>query len=203
MRAHICRSAEAEHREAAAVGDVRIGDGLPGGRQNIGEVDEAIVRRSVGNLDRAEVSLRHTQELGLAAGDLTVHLRVPEQRCALAVVTHLRGLALGVELLITHVALPAGDVERDHDAIAGMDVRHPVTDGLDHPDRFVTEDVALVEKRSQHLVQVQVQPQIPVEVTRTIASVGCSMRGSGTLSTRTSRRPWNVTAFIADSGEVR
>src|SRR3954454_5154252 len=38
---------------------------------------------------------------------------------------------------------------------------------------------------------------MPVEVIRTIASVGCSMAGSGTLSTRTSRRPCQVTAFIA------
>src|SRR3954449_3836696 len=38
---------------------------------------------------------------------------------------------------------------------------------------------------------------MPVEVIRTIASVGGSMAGSGTLSTRTSRRPCQVTAFIA------
>jgi len=33
-------------------------------------------------------------------------------------------------------------------------------------------------------------PQIPVEVIRTIASVGCSIVGSETVSTRTSRFPW-------------
>src|ERR1700761_1975619 len=38
---------------------------------------------------------------------------------------------------------------------------------------------------------------MPLEVTRTIASVGCSIRGSGTVSTRTSRLPCQVTAFIA------
>src|ERR1044072_6236783 len=31
---------------------------------------------------------------------------------------------------------------------------------------------------------------------RTIASVGCSIFGSGTSSTRTSRFPWKVSAFI-------
>src|SRR3954453_507416 len=35
-----------------------------------------------------------------------------------------------------------------------------------------------------------------VEVMRTIASVGSRIAGSGTESTRTSRLPWNVTAFI-------
>ncbi len=38
---------------------------------------------------------------------------------------------------------------------------------------------------------------MPVEVMRTIASVGSWMVGSGTLSTRTSRLPCQVTAFIA------
>src|SRR6185437_3538776 len=37
---------------------------------------------------------------------------------------------------------------------------------------------------------------MPVEVTLMTASVGCSIFGSGTLSTRTSRLPWNVTALI-------
>src|SRR6185312_15272934 len=38
---------------------------------------------------------------------------------------------------------------------------------------------------------------MPLDVTLMIASVGCSILGSGTVSTRTSRLPWNVTAFIA------
>src|SRR2546423_5469688 len=37
---------------------------------------------------------------------------------------------------------------------------------------------------------------MPEEVTRMIASVGCSMVGSGTSSTRTSCVPCQVTAFI-------
>ena len=43
------------------------------------------------------------------------------------------------------------------------------------------------------------EPQIAVEVMRTIASVGCSSFGSGTASTRTSRFPCQVTAFITAS----
>src|SRR5687768_5112488 len=38
------------------------------------------------------------------------------------------------------------------------------------------------------------EPQIAVDVMRTIASVGCSMRGSGTVSTRTSSTPCHVNA---------
>ena len=42
-------------------------------------------------------------------------------------------------------------------------------------------------------------PQIADEVILTIASVGCSIRGSGTSSTRTSRLPCQVTAFMMNT----
>src|ERR1700712_1568994 len=42
---------------------------------------------------------------------------------------------------------------------------------------------------------------MPVDVIRTIASVGASMVGSGTVSTRTSRLPCQVTAFIGSSSK--
>ena len=38
---------------------------------------------------------------------------------------------------------------------------------------------------------------MPVDVMRTIASVGSSMIGSGTVSTRTSRLPCQATAFMS------
>ena len=41
------------------------------------------------------------------------------------------------------------------------------------------------------------EPQIAVDVIFTIASVGCSMIGSGTSSTVTFRLPCQVSAFIA------
>ena len=62
-------------------------------------------------------------------------------------------------------------------------------DLLDDAHRLVAEDVALVHERAQDLVEVQVEPQSPVDVIRTIASVGSSIVGSGTFSTRTSRLP--------------
>jgi hypothetical protein len=39
-------------------------------------------------------------------------------------------------------------------------------------------------------------PQIALAVSRTIASVGSSIAGSGTSSSRMSPTPWNTTAFI-------
>ena len=82
-RAHVADRAEAEDRDRAAVGDVRVLDRLPRGGQDVGEVDEAVVRRALGHLDRPVLGLRHAQELGLAAGHLAVELRVAEQRRAL------------------------------------------------------------------------------------------------------------------------
>ena len=41
------------------------------------------------------------------------------------------------------------------------------------------------------------EPQMPAIVTRTIASVGASIAGSGTSSTRTSWTPWNVRPLMS------
>ena len=81
----------------AAVGHVGVLDRLPGGRQHVGEVDEAVVGRALGHLDRPVLRLRHPQVLGLAAGHLAVQLGVAEQRGARALLAHLRGLALRLQ----------------------------------------------------------------------------------------------------------
>ena len=105
--AHLPDRPEPVDDDAAAPRDVGVLHGLPGGWQHVGEVYEAVVGRSVGHLDWAELRLRHAQELGLTAGDLAVELRVAEQRGALALVAHLRRLALRVEVLVAHVAVAA------------------------------------------------------------------------------------------------
>jgi hypothetical protein len=117
------RSAPVPERRACRLGHGRVLDALPGRRQDVGEVDEALVRRAVGHLDRQRVAERDAQELGLAARDLPVELRVAEQRRALVVLVHLRRLALRVEPVAAHPALLAADVERDDDAVARLDGR--------------------------------------------------------------------------------
>ena len=77
--------------------DVGVLHRLPRGGQHIGEVDEAVVGRALGHLDRAVLGLRHPQQLGLAAGHLAVQLGVAEQRCAPVVLVDLGGLALGLQ----------------------------------------------------------------------------------------------------------
>src|SRR4051794_3880421 len=60
-RAHVADRPEAEHGDRAAIRDVRVLDGLPGGGEDVREVDEAVVRRALGDLDRAVVRLRDAQ----------------------------------------------------------------------------------------------------------------------------------------------
>ena len=116
---HLADRAEPEHHQRPARRDGCVLDSLPGGREHVREVDEAFVRRPLRDLDRAELRLRHAQQLGLAPGYLPVQLRVAEERRPLAMLAHLRRLALGVELHVAHEAVTARDVERHDDAIAG------------------------------------------------------------------------------------
>ena len=114
--------AETEDRERAALRHVGVRDPLPGGRQDVGEVEDPLVGYVVGHLDRAELGLRDAEVLGLAAGHRAVELGVAEQGGAAALAAHLGGLALGEQPALAHPAVPAGDVERDDDAVAGLDV---------------------------------------------------------------------------------
>ena len=154
--------AEPEHDDAAAVGHRRVLDGLPRRRQHVGQVHEAVVGRSVGHLDRAVLGLRHPQVLGLPAGHLAVELGVAEQRRARALLVDLRRLALRLQALVAHVAVTAGDVERDHDAVAdGLRLRDLGADLLDDAHRLVAEDVALVHERPSTSYRWRSEPQMP------------------------------------------
>src|SRR5689334_7779548 len=104
------------------------------------------------------MSLRHAQELGLAAGHLAIELRVAEQGRALVEFAYLRRLALGEQLPVAHVAVATGDVERDHDAVARLYMADPGTDLLNDAHGLVAEDVALVDEGSEHFVEVQIGP---------------------------------------------
>ena len=155
-RRHVPDRAEAEDGDRAAVGDVRVLDRLPGGGEDVGEVDEAVVRWALGDLDRPVLRLRDAQVLGLPAGHLAVELRVAEQRGAHPLVVDLGGLALRLQPVAAHEAVTAGDVERDHHAIALGEVGDLRADLLDDPHRLMAEDVALAHERAEDLVEVQV-----------------------------------------------
>ena len=139
---HVADRAQAEDEHAAALRDAGVLHRLPRGGQDVGEVDEAVVRRALGHLDRQGVAERHPQVLRLAAGHLAVELRVAEQRGAEALLAVLRRLALGLQALGAHPAGVAGDVERDDDAVAGLHRGDLGADLADDPHRLVAHHVA-------------------------------------------------------------
>jgi hypothetical protein len=167
VRAHRFRAARGElpdraepiHGYGPTRRDVRVAGGLPPGGQDVRQVQEAVIRRSLGHLDRPELGLRNAQELGLATRDLAVQLGVAEEGGTVALVPVLGGLALGEQLPLAHPAVPARDVERDHHPVAGRDVAGGLrADLLDHAHGLVAQDVPGLHERAEHLVQVQVRP---------------------------------------------
>ena len=58
-RGHVADGTQPEDDDGAAIRDVRVFHGLPGRGQHVGEIDEAVVGRPVGNLDRQRVAERH------------------------------------------------------------------------------------------------------------------------------------------------
>lgn len=155
--AHVADRPQAEHRDATALGNVGVGDGLPRRGQYVRQVDESRIRRSLRHFDVGELRLRDSQVFGLAARHLAVQFRIPEQRCAFTVVAHLRGLALRIELLVAHVAVPTGDLERNDDAVTDRQPVDVAADLANDAHGFVPENVTLVHERSEHLVQVQIR----------------------------------------------
>jgi hypothetical protein len=105
--------------------------------------------------------LRHPQQFRLPARYLTVELRVSEQRRAGAVLAHLRRLALRLQPVVAHEAMAARDVEWDHHAIADREVGDLAAHGLDDAHRLVPEHIALVDVRTEHLVEVKIGPADP------------------------------------------
>ena len=151
--------------------------------------------RSVGDLDRPEVRLGHAEELRLSTGHGAVELGVPEQRGTLAGLAVLGRLTLGEQPARAHPARAAGDIKRNHDSVSRLDVGDLGAHFLD--DRPSARDPGCLrgQERPKTSYRCRSEPQIADDVTRMIASVGCSIRGSGTSLTRTSRLPCQVKAF--------
>ena len=124
--------------------------------QHVGEEQEAVVGRPVRHLDRAVLGLRHPQVA--RPGRPAPRRRAWCSRTAPRP-SPPRGPAwsrTATAARVAHEAVPAGDVERDDDAVADGDVRHLGADRLDDAHRLVAEDVALADERPEHLVEVQV-----------------------------------------------
>ena len=133
------------------------------GREDVGEEEHLLVLYLVGNLHRADVGHGHARVLGLAARVAAHHVRVAEQaraRKAVDLLLH-PGVRVGVvarreQAAPAEEAVAAGDGERHDHAVADLQVRHRLAD-LDHlAHELVAEDVALLHRRDEAVVEVQV-----------------------------------------------
>src|ERR671911_1507203 len=98
------------------------------------------------------MGLGHSQVLGLSARDGAVDVGVTEEARPPAASQEVHGLgelaliarvlALGIQFLVAEVAVPAGDVEGDHDAVTWRDLLHVGADLLDYTYRLQPGDVA-------------------------------------------------------------
>src|SRR5215207_4988041 len=77
--AHLADRAETPNPCGPALGNIRVGNSLPARRQDVGEVQEPLVRGSFGYFDRPEVRLGHAHVLGLSARDGAVDVGVSEE----------------------------------------------------------------------------------------------------------------------------
>jgi hypothetical protein len=139
----------APNRDRVARLDVAVLRRHPAGRKNVGEEEDLLVRKVVGDFQRRDVGERDAHVLRLAARVAAVHVRVAEE--SRAGVTHQRldhpGVRIGVVAkrplsVLAEPAAAARDREGNDDAIAGLEVRHLGADLDDFAHELVSEDVA-------------------------------------------------------------
>ena len=85
------------------------------------------------------------------ARQLPVQLGVAEQRRAHSLISDLCGLTLGLQTLRAHEARAAGDLERDHDPVAGLQIAHLGSGLLHDPDHLVQVQVRAADAARGHL----------------------------------------------------
>ena len=121
------------------------------------------VGKPVRNLDGAEIRIGHAQVFGLAAGKPAKKMSVAEQaggRVTPKLLCHLSvrigSLAAREQLPPAEEAVAAGDSERNHDAIADLElgVFRSDLDNLAHG--LVTQDVAGLHSRHHAVIDVQI-----------------------------------------------
>ncbi len=147
---------QTQHGQSSAFGDLGVLHALPGCGQDVAEIQVPVVGELRPDTDVVVVGEGHSEVLRLPSGDLAVQLGVSEQGGAAAVLPHLRGLALRLQAAPAHEAVPAGDGEGNHHAVADGELRHLGADRHDFSHGLVAEDVAAIQERSQQLVQVKI-----------------------------------------------
>jgi hypothetical protein len=120
---HLTDGTEADDNEQLAGLDAGVLHGLPRRGQHVGQEQEPVIVRTLGNLDRPVVGMRHAQVLGLGPSDLAVELRVAEEGRTRVVFADLGGLALRLQAFGAEEARTAGDAEGHDHAVADLQRR--------------------------------------------------------------------------------
>ena len=89
-------------------------------------------------------------------GTCAIELGVAEQRGTHPLIADLRGLTLSEQLLITHVATAARNLEGDHHSVANGEIGYLRADLADDSHRLVAEDVSGVHEGTEHLIEMKV-----------------------------------------------
>ena len=140
-----------------------LGRHVAGGK-DVREEQDLLVGERVRHLQRADVGKRHPGVFRLAAGIAAVHVRIAEEsrrRIAVQLLRH-PGVRVGVvaqrpELLLAEEAMPAGDRERHHHAVADLQARVAAADVHHLAHELVAEDVPLLHGGDVAAVDVQVR----------------------------------------------
>jgi len=199
---NLTKRAEADDDDRAAVGDVGEIDGLPGGRQHVGQVDVTVVRQFVADFDRPEIGMSDTEQLSLAAGCRPVQFGEAEQGGAFVLFGDLGRFALGEQLTVAHETVSAPDVERHHDPISDVQV----SDFGAHSDNgthgFVPEDVAFVQEHGEYFVEVRLRrlPDLRMRQGAQCAAVTSPLRHSVTVDVRVRGRVCCTDASVSGNG---
>ena len=152
---HVADRSDAQHGHRAAGRDGGVLNRLPRRGQHVGQVEEAVVGRALGHLDRVVVGATDAEVLRLRAGHGAVELGVAVERGTHPLFADLGGLALRLQAEVAHLAGAAGDLEGYDDPVTDLEVDRRA-DVLDDADGLVPEDVAGRQERPEHLVEVQV-----------------------------------------------
>ena len=107
--------------------DLAVLRGHVAGWKNVGEEQHLFIGEGFGHLDRPDVGERHANVLRLPAGVSAVHVRIAEEPRPEKPQSFSAIQAFGLSCrrattsFLAEVAVPAGDGERHHDAIADLE----------------------------------------------------------------------------------
>ena len=201
---------EQAHRAGAPDGhdvarrDVAVLCGHVAGREDVGQKQHLIVSERRRHLERPDVGEGHAHVLRLPSRVTPIDVRVAEEPAARVPVELLGHPGVGIRVVAQRPEAPTARPQFPHAMVKGTTTRSP-GETVDTPrPTSTTSPMNSWPRMSPAAIdgmkpsyRCRSDPQMAVEVTRTMASRGLRILGSGTCSTRTSCVPYQHSAFMA------